>query len=63
MTVIKIVLGALWTFLKGLEKGLEQLEIRDRIKIIQNTEKSPGDLERPERSLDNNAGKKNTQGV
>ena len=46
--VIPIVVG---TVPKGLEKGLESLEIRGRIDTIQNTallhtQKSPGDLRR-----------------
>ena len=52
VTVISIVVGALGTFNKGLVKGLEDLEIRDRVETtkLQNcwdwpdTEKSPGDL-------------------
>ena len=35
--VIPIVIGTLGTILKGLERGLEQLEIKGRIKIIQTT--------------------------
>ena len=35
--VIPIVVGALGTVPKGLERGLENLEIRGRIDIIQNT--------------------------
>ena len=37
MTVIPIVIGALGTIPKGLEKGLEDLEIRKQIEIIQMT--------------------------
>ena len=53
--VIPIVVGALGTVPKGLEKSLENLEIRGRIEdhpehctaaICQNTQKSPGDLRR-----------------
>ena len=50
MTVILIKTGALGTVPKGLERGLEQLEIEGRIdtiqivEISQNTEKSPDDL-------------------
>ena len=49
VTVIPIVIGALGTVTKGLVKGLEYLEIRERVEnyviveIGQNTEKSPGD--------------------
>ena len=35
--VIPIVVGALGTVPKGLERGLESLEIRGRIETIQNT--------------------------
>ena len=50
--MILIVTGILGTVPKGLERGLEELEIRGRIetiqttKIGQNTEKSPGDQRR-----------------
>ena len=53
--VIPVVIGALGMVLKSLEKGLEELETRGRIKIIQttaflrmtkNSEVSPGDLRR-----------------
>ena len=55
MTVILIVIGTLSTVTKGLIKGLEDLEVRGRvknhpnyciIKIGQNSEKSSGDLRR-----------------
>ena len=52
ITVILIVIGALVTIPKSLERGLEELKIGGRIetiqtiKIGQNTEKSPGDLRR-----------------
>ena len=55
MTVIPIVIRALGTVPKGLERGLELLEIRERIKTIQthsiveigqNAEHSPGELRR-----------------
>ena len=38
MKVIPIVVGILETIPKGLEKGLEELEIRERIKTIEITE-------------------------
>ena len=53
--MIPIVIGALRTLLKVLEKGIEELKIRGRVEIIknynivkigQNTEKSSGDLRR-----------------
>ena len=49
--VILIVVGALRTFPKSLQKRLEELEISERIETnqttaLQNTEKSPGDLKR-----------------
>ena len=37
VTEIPIVVGALVTILKGLEKGLEQMEIGGRIDTIQTT--------------------------
>ena len=37
MTVIPIVIGALGTIPKGLEKGLEDLEIGGQVKTIQTT--------------------------
>ena len=52
VTVIPLVIGALGTVPKDLERGMEELEIRRRIKTMQtveiglNTEKSPGDLRR-----------------
>ena len=51
VTLIPIVSGTLGTVPKGLDQGLKELEIRERIetvlaKIGQNTEKSPGDLRR-----------------
>ena len=54
VTVIPVVVGARETILKGLVKGLEDLEIRKVetiqsatiIKIDKNTEMSPGDLKR-----------------
>ena len=53
MTVIPIMIDALGTVTKGLEQGLEDLELRGRVETIQtiteigqNTEKSPGDLRR-----------------
>ena len=51
VTIIPIVIGALSTINKRLVQGLEDLEIRGPvetiktiIEIVQNTEKSPGDL-------------------
>ena len=49
MTIIPIVIGAFGTITKGLLKGLEDLEVGDRVETIQttallNTEKSAGDL-------------------
>ena len=38
MTVIPIVVGVLGTVPKGLDKKLEELEIRGRIEIAQTTE-------------------------
>ena len=38
MTVIPIVIGALDTVTKGLIQGLEDLEIRERVEIIQTPE-------------------------
>ena len=35
MTVIAIVIGALGTVMKGLVRGLEDLEIRGRMETIQ----------------------------
>ena len=35
MTLISIIIGALGTILKGLVKGLEDFEIRARVKTIQ----------------------------
>ena len=55
VTIMPIVIGALVTVTKGLLKGLEDLEVRERMKTIQttallrsalNTQKSPGDLRR-----------------
>ena len=51
VTVIPFAVGTLRTVSKGLEKGLEGLELGGRIetsiiKIGQNTEKSPGYLRR-----------------
>ena len=43
VTVIPIVVGALGTVSKGLEKRLKELEISGRIETAENTEKSPGD--------------------
>ena len=37
VTVIPVVVGALGTVLKSLERGLEVLEIRGRIETIQTT--------------------------
>ena len=37
VTVIPIVIGALGTVTKGLVQGLEDLEIRERVEIIQTT--------------------------
>ena len=54
MMVIPIVIGVLGTVTKGLVQGLEDLEIRGRVEIIQTTalfrlarmlRKSPGDLQ------------------
>ena len=42
--VTLIVIGVLGTILKGLEKGMEKLEIRGRIKAIQII--CPGDLKK-----------------
>ena len=47
--VLPIVIGVLGTVTKGLVKGQEDLEIKERVEtaiveIVQNTEKSPGDL-------------------
>ena len=53
MTIILIVIGAFGTVIKGLLKGLEDLEVGGRVETIQTTtlfrtagitEKSPGDL-------------------
>ena len=51
MTVISFVILSLGNVFKGLERGQEELKIKERIetiqnivKIGQNTEKSPGDL-------------------
>ena len=38
VTVIPIAIRALSTVIKGLVKGLEDLEIRGRMEAIQNTE-------------------------
>ena len=51
MTVMPIVPDTLGTVRKGLERRLEELEIKETrpssiVKIGQNTEKSPGDLNR-----------------
>ena len=55
VTVILIVSSVLGTYTKGLVQGLEDLEIRGMsvehsnysiIEIVQNTEKSAGDLRR-----------------
>ena len=46
MTVIQIVIGALRTILKGLVKGLENLEMKGQVEIIKTIEKSPGDVRR-----------------
>ena len=55
VTIIPIVIGAFGTVTKGLQKGLEDLEVGGRVETIQtitllengqNTEKSPGDLRR-----------------
>ena len=46
VTVIPIVNGALGTVTEGLIKGLEDLEIRGRVDISQNIEKSLEDLRR-----------------
>ena len=47
VTIIRIVIGALGTVIKGLIKGWENLEINySIIEIGQNTEKSTGDLRR-----------------
>ena len=51
MTVIPIVIVPFGTVPKGLEKRMEELEIRGTIdlsiaEIDQNTQKSPGDLKR-----------------
>ena len=57
VTMIPIVIGAFGKVTKGLLKGLEDLEVGERVEIIQttnyynikngqNTEKSPGDLRR-----------------
>ena len=51
VTVIPIVISVLGMVLKGLERGLEELEIRRWIETIQtktwlSTEKRPGDLKR-----------------
>ena len=47
VTVILIVIGALGTVTKGLQRGLEDLkfggEIETIVNIDQNTEKSPGE--------------------
>ena len=51
VTVIPVVIGVLGKVIKGLVKGLEEQEIRTRVatietvKIDQNTEKSPCDLQ------------------
>ena len=37
LTVIPVVIGTLGTVPKGLERGLEELEIRERIEIIETT--------------------------
>ena len=55
MTIIPVVIGAFDRVTTGLLKGLEDLEVGDRVETIQNnsiieddqnTEKSPGDLRR-----------------
>ena len=51
VTMISIVIGALGTIPKGLEKGLGFLEIREAETIqttalLRSAEKSPGDLRR-----------------
>ena len=52
VTVIPIILGALGTVPKGLERRLEELQIGGDypdyifVKVGQNTEKSPGDQKR-----------------
>ena len=55
VTVIPIIIGALGTIIKELVQGLEDMEKRGRVEIIQttallrsrrNTEKSPGNLRR-----------------
>ena len=48
-TIIQIVIGVLGTVIKGILKGLEDLEIRGRVETILtttllNTERSPRDL-------------------
>ena len=53
VTIVPIVIGALGTITKGLLKGLEYLEVGERVKKNvsiaengQNPETSPGDLRR-----------------
>ena len=54
MTIIPVVIGAFGTVIKGLLKGLEDLEVADEWRPSkrlhfengQNIEKSPGDLNR-----------------
>ncbi len=55
VTIVPIVIGALGTVIKGLLKGLEDLEVGGRVGDYpndsitengQNTKKSPGDLRR-----------------
>ena len=46
VTIIPIVIGAFGTVIKGLLKGLEDLEVGGRGETIQTTEKNPGDLRR-----------------
>ena len=55
VTIIPIVIGAFGTVIRGLLKGLEDMEIRGRVETIQTTtllkmvrilRKSPGDLRR-----------------
>ena len=55
VTIIPNVIGAFGTVTEGLLKGLEDLEVGERVETIQNnniiengqnTEKSPGDLRR-----------------
>ena len=50
VTIIPIVIGAFGTVIKGLFKGLEDLEIKWQVNTItengQNTEKSPRDWRR-----------------